>query len=84
MTTLGASLGAVTRNNGGAVASRASSVVIGGSELTDLYITSAGESWPSDLAPTGYDFDAPNIGGSLYRLHLEGIQGRPTYEAKFD
>src|SRR5207247_7061215 len=38
-----------------------SSVAFGGENLTDLYITSAGGSWASQLAPPGYNFDAPNI-----------------------
>lgn len=58
-----------------------SSVAFGGPELADLYITSAGNSWPSDLAPPGYDFDAPNMGGSLYRLRLD-IQGRAEHVAR--
>jgi sugar lactone lactonase YvrE len=57
-----------------------SSVAFGGDDLTDLYITSAGDSWPSDQAPPGYDFNAPNIGGSLYRLR-PGLQGKPEHLA---
>src|SRR5207253_6018006 len=57
-----------------------SSVGFGGDDLTDLYITTAGESWPSPLAPTDYDFNAPNIGGSLYRARLE-IHGKPEHHA---
>jgi sugar lactone lactonase YvrE len=57
-----------------------SSVAFGGENLTDLYITTAGDSWPSHLAPPGYNFDAANIGGSLYRLRLD-IQGRLEHPA---
>jgi D-xylonolactonase len=57
-----------------------SSVGFGGDALTDLYITTAGETWVSALAPPGYDFHAPNIGGSLYRFRLD-IQGRPEHLA---
>ncbi len=57
-----------------------SSVAFGGKDFSDLYVTSAAESWPSPLAPPGYDFQAPNIGGSLYRVRLE-IQGRPEHQA---
>ena len=57
-----------------------SSVAFGGPDLTDLYITTAGEGWESDLAPPGYEFSAPNLGGSLYRVRLE-IQGRPEHRA---
>jgi sugar lactone lactonase YvrE len=59
-----------------------SSVAIGGDDLTDLFITTAGESWPSDLAPTGYDFNAANIGGSLYRIQVE-VPGKPEHQANF-
>lgn len=59
-----------------------SSVAFGGEDWRDLYITTAGESWPSDFAPPGYDFQAPNIGGSLYRIRLD-IQGRPEHRAGF-
>jgi len=57
-----------------------SSVAFGGSDLTDLYITTAAESWPSPLAPPGYNFNAPNTGGSLYRVRLD-IQGKPEHRA---
>ena len=59
-----------------------SAVAFGGPNLTDLYITSAGHSWPSNVAPPGYDFNAPNIGGPLYRLRLD-IKGKPEYRAMF-
>jgi len=52
-----------------------SSVAFGGPELSDLYITSAADSWPSPLAPRDYDFKASNMGGSLYRVRVE-TQGR--------
>jgi len=52
-----------------------SSVAFGGPELSELYITSAADSWPSHLAPPGYDFNALNMGGSLYRVRVE-TQGR--------
>lgn len=58
-----------------------SSVAFGGPYLTDLYITTAGEPWPSDLAPAGYDFDRANTGGSLYRVRLD-IAGRPEHYAR--
>lgn len=52
-----------------------SSVAFGGPELTNLYITSAADSWPSHLAPRGYDFKASNMGGPLYRVRVD-TQGR--------
>src|SRR5688500_14400593 len=45
-----------------------SSVAFGGADLRDLYITTAADPWPSALAPPGYDFDARNSGGGLYRI----------------
>lgn len=57
-----------------------SSCIFGGPDLTDLYITTAADPWPSPLAPPGYDPRAPNQGGSLYRLRTD-VQGRPDYRA---
>jgi D-xylono/L-arabinono-1,4-lactonase len=57
-----------------------SSLAFGGPDWTDLYVTSAGESWPSAYAPPGYDFNAPNIGGSLYRIRQD-IPGRHEHAA---
>jgi sugar lactone lactonase YvrE len=59
-----------------------SSVALGGEDLTDLFITTAGESWPSDLAPPGYDFNDANMGGSLYRIRVE-TPGKPEHQANF-
>jgi sugar lactone lactonase YvrE len=58
-----------------------SSVAFGGDDLTDLYVTSAAESWQSHYAPPGYDFDAANIGGSLFRVRLN-IAGRLEHRAR--
>jgi D-xylonolactonase len=57
-----------------------SSVIFGGDDLSDLYVTTAADPWPSPLAPPGYDASAPDQGGSLYRIRLD-IQGRPDYHA---
>ena len=59
-----------------------SCVSFGGPDLTDLYISSAATSWRSDVAPPGYDFDAPNIGGALYRLRVD-VQGKPEHVASW-
>jgi sugar lactone lactonase YvrE len=58
-----------------------SSLAFGGPDLTDLYITTAGEAWESAYAPPGYDFQAPNTGGALYRLRQD-IPGRPEHQAR--
>lgn len=57
-----------------------SSVAFGGRDRNELYITSAGDPWSSSLAPSGYNYDTPNIGGSLYRVKLD-IQGRLEHRA---
>jgi len=57
-----------------------SSVIFGGPDLTDLYVTTAADPWPSSLAPSGYDPKAPNQGGSLYRLRTD-VQGRLDHRA---
>lgn len=57
-----------------------SSVAFGGDDLTDLYITTAGESFETPLAPPGYDFHAPNIGGPLYRVRGD-VPGKLEYVA---
>jgi sugar lactone lactonase YvrE len=59
-----------------------SSCIFGGPDLTDLYVTTAGNSWEGPYAPPGYGFSAENIGGGLYRV-LPGIQGRADYAAAF-
>lgn len=59
-----------------------SSLTFAGPDLTDLYVTSAGSSWKGDYAPIGYNFDAPNIGGPLYRIRTE-IQGKLDPAANF-
>lgn len=60
-----------------------SSVAFGGEDLTDLFITTAAESWPSELAPPGYEFRASNMGGSLYRIHSE-TPGKLEHQANFE
>lgn len=61
----------------GVPVTQVSSVAFGGEDLSELYITSAGGPWPSDLAPPGYDINAPT-GGALYRLkrNIPGIRER--------
>lgn len=62
-------------------AQQVSSLMFGGSDWTDIYVTTAGESWRGPYAPPNYDFDAPNIGGALYLVRQE-IAGRPEYCAR--
>lgn len=57
-----------------------SSVLFGGADYTDLFVTSAGQLWKGPFAPPGFDFNAPNVGGSLYRIRMD-VQGRPEHRA---
>jgi len=59
-----------------------SSVAFGGAEMDELYITTAAEAWPSELAPATYRADAPNQGGALYRIK-SGVSGKAEYLAEF-
>jgi D-xylonolactonase len=61
-------------------AKQVSSVAFGGPDLSELYITSAGESWPSDLMPPGYEPNTGNIGGALYRVR-PGVSGVAEHRA---
>ncbi|MDR3551634.1 MAG: SMP-30/gluconolactonase/LRE family protein [Clostridia bacterium] len=56
-----------------------SSVVFGGADLTDIYVTTAAEVVRLSAAPKGYDFDAPH-NGSVYRFNLD-IKGMPEFVA---
>jgi hypothetical protein len=56
-------------------------VAFGGPDLTELYITTAAEPWPSEFTPPGYTANPATLGGSLYRLRLD-IQGQPEHQAK--
>lgn len=58
------------------------SLNFGGPDLLDLYITTAGENWPSHLAPPGYDYARGNFGGGLYRVRLD-VPGKPEHLANF-
>jgi sugar lactone lactonase YvrE len=66
----------------GVPAIQTSSVALGGNGLTELFITTAGEAWPSALAPGTFKADAPNMGGGLYRIHVE-VPGRHEFECAF-
>jgi sugar lactone lactonase YvrE len=57
-----------------------SSVEFGGADLTDLYVTSAAEAWPSQFMPPSYDPTAKNQGGALFRIPLE-IGGKREHRA---
>lgn len=63
-------------------ARQTSSLAFGGPDLTDLFITTAAEAWPSDLAPSTFRADDLNMGGSLFRIRLR-IRGKPEHHARF-
>jgi D-xylonolactonase len=56
------------------------SVMFGGEDLGDLYITSASDPFVSEYCPPGYDYNAGNHGGPLYRLR-PGVKGRAEHLA---
>jgi len=56
-----------------------SSVMFGGADLTDIYITSACKVNRLKIAPSGYDFSAPH-NGYTYKVNV-GIQGMPEFAA---
>lgn len=59
-----------------------SSMAFGGRDLDELYITTAGDPFVSALSPPGYDYQAGNHGGPLYRAR-PGVRGRPEYRSAF-
>jgi D-xylonolactonase len=62
-------------------AKQTSSLIFGGSDMTDIFITSAGEkSEPIPAMPTGYDPYSGYLGGNLYHINL-GIKGKADFKA---
>ena len=61
-------------------AKQTSSLVFGGENLTDIYVTSAAKSVTLSVTPKGYDFNAPDIGGPVYRYNF-GIKGIAEHKA---
>jgi D-xylonolactonase len=61
-----------------------SSVIFGGPDYTDLFVTTAavGLGEADALQPPGYDLHAPR-GGALYHLNL-GIKGRPEFPSRIE
>ncbi len=55
-------------------AKQTSSLAFGGSDLTDIFVTSAAHSESMPIMPPGYDPTSGNFGGALYHLNL-GIPG---------
>jgi len=59
-------------------AKQTSSLAFGGPDLTDIFVTSAGQSEPMPVMPPGYDPKSGNFGGALYQLQL-GIPGQQQH-----
>ncbi|NQZ69680.1 MAG: SMP-30/gluconolactonase/LRE family protein [Lentisphaeria bacterium] len=57
-----------------------SSVMFGGADLSELYITSAGLLWESPVAPLGFDY-GPERGGPTLRLQTD-FTGKEEFKAK--
>lgn len=51
-------------------AKQVSSLAFGGPELTDIFVTSAGQSETMPIMPPGYDPTRGNFGGPLYHVNL--------------
>ena len=64
----------------GIPAKQTSSLTFGGPNLTDIFVTSAGQSEPMPIMPPGYDAKSGNFGGKLYHLN-RGIAGLPQHSA---
>jgi len=58
-------------------AKQVSSLAFGGPELTDIFVTSAGQSEIMPIMPPGYDPKTGYFGGALFHLNL-GIAGQPS------
>jgi sugar lactone lactonase YvrE len=56
-------------------AKQTSSLNFGGSDLHDIFITSASRSEPTPVMPDGYDPESGYLGGALFHINL-GIQGK--------
>lgn len=54
-----------------------------GDDLTDIYVTTAAKNVRLKIAPPGYNYNAPNIGGHVFKYNL-GIAGKREYIAKTD
>lgn len=63
-------------------AKQTSSLMFGGPDLTDIFITSAGRPDRSPLMPPDFDPDSGYMGGQLYRINL-GIKGKPEFKTDF-
>jgi len=61
-------------------AKQPSSLCFGGPDLTEIFVTSAGQSEPMPIMPPGYDAQTGYFGGALFHLNV-GIVGQPPLVA---
>jgi D-xylonolactonase len=61
-------------------AKQTSSLIFGGPEYRDIFVTSAANSEATPIMPSGYDPNTGYFGGALFHLNL-GVQGRPEFVA---
>jgi D-xylono/L-arabinono-1,4-lactonase len=54
----------------------------GGQDLTDIYVTSANSTAADYMMPPGFDVNAQPRGGDTFRVHVEGIRGRPEFRSR--
>jgi len=64
-------------------AKQTSSLAFGGSDLTDIFVTSAAQSEAMPVMPPGYDPRSGNFGGALYHINL-GIAGQLQHSANIE
>jgi len=64
-------------------AKQVSSLMFGGPDLRDIFVTSAAKSEPMPVMPPGYDPDSGYFGGGLFHMNV-GIQGRPEYKTRLE
>ena len=60
-------------------AKQPTAIAFGGQDLTDIFVTSAGESGRLPIMPPGYDPDSGYFGGALFHTRL-GIRGKKPFK----
>ena len=56
------------------------SLAFGGDDFTDIFVTTSAKKIKLRIAPKGYNYEADNIGGAVYRLNI-GIKGKKEHRA---
>lgn len=65
-------------------AKQTTSLIFGGADFTDIYITTAAKPAWLHVIPAAYDYeDTSNMGGAVYKYNL-GIQGKAEFIADID